>query len=261
MTFNKPQNVTLTQMAQWVDSHEIADISDQNKQVEYLYHLVLCRAKQLSLFNDSDTYDDFCIYCVSKLLIRLNNRKEAPVKSIVNYIRTVINHWYAEYVSAFCSGAPEVNTEFDVTDFSDYLIDASSEGEHRTLFYDGCCITSAINKHLKNIPKRKNSPEWQNICISCYLTLEDRVSSAKSLTMQLMDIKSEQLLNRLVRGLKNRPPILFNIDKSLSGYISVLVNELTHVIAVELTDSIGASVSATDCLQSLVAAAYNTEED
>ena len=49
MIFNRPQDVTLTQMAQWVDSIDLSDY-DQDKLVEYLYHLSLFNAQQRALF-------------------------------------------------------------------------------------------------------------------------------------------------------------------------------------------------------------------
>lgn len=261
MTFNKPQNVTLTQMAQWIDSCDSYEDCDKNKQVEYLYHLAMCKAKQLSLFTDPETYDDFAIYCTSKLLSRLTNKDEAHVKSVVNYIKTSIQYWYADYVREFCTGSPNVDMEFDINDFADYLVDESSMYETRSLFYDGFCVTSSLRKHLNNIPKKRLNSEWDNICISCYLTLEDRINSAKNLIQQFKNTETEQLLSRLIRALKNRPPILFHIDESLSSYITVLVNELVHVMSVELTESLGVSVSPVDCLQNMVLAAQNNEDD
>ena len=86
MIFTRPKDITLTQMAQWIDSHCVKTEEDNNLQVEYLYHLVLHKTKKLSLFNDSDVHDDFALYGVSKLLVRINNTEELPVKSITNYI-------------------------------------------------------------------------------------------------------------------------------------------------------------------------------
>lgn len=262
MTFNKPQDVTLTQMAQWIDSNkELTDECDKNKQLEYLYHLTLCKAKQLSLFTDCDTYDDFTIYCVSKLLLRLNNKGETPIKSVVNYIKTCIKYWHADYVRDFCTGCPNLNMEFDITDFGDYLVDQSSLYETKSLFYDGFSVTTALKKHLNKLPRKKHDAEWSNICISCYLTLEDRINSARSLTEQFIDTDSAYLLSRFIRALKNRPPILFHVEESMANYVSVIVNELIHVMSVELTELLGVCVTPSDCLQNMVLAAQNNEEE
>ena len=85
MTFTKPKDITLTQMAQWVDSNAYNSQRDELKLTEYLYHLIYTRAQQLSLFSDYDMYDDFAIYCVTKFFTRFNNTNEPPIKSVVNY--------------------------------------------------------------------------------------------------------------------------------------------------------------------------------
>lgn len=259
-TFKKPQNVTLTQMAQWVDKHEVITEEDKNLQVEYLYHLVLYRARQCALFRDNNIYDDFALYGVTKLLTRLNNKQELPVKSIANYIRTVIRHWYAEYVRLFCCGDPNLpQYDFDVNDFGDYLIDLSSETDYKMLVYFSSDITAAMKQHLCKIPHKRNSAEWMNICISCFLTLEDRVSSATTLINSALKNKTIAT-SRAFRRLRTAPPILFHLDDSYAAYISVLVNELIHVMSAELTSTLRSEVSVSDCLKNLVIAAQNNEE-
>lgn len=261
MIFNKPKNITITQMAKWLDCTLAVSDQDKNTQVEYLYHLITCFAKQAGLFKDEETYDDFALCCITKVLIRINNTEEEPVKSFVNYIKKVLPHWHADYIRTFCYGTPEFDlSDYDITDFGDYLIDSTSECDYKALLYNATNVTQALKLHLKKIPHKHNSAEWQNICLSCFLTLEDRVNAAIMLTNQLAHRKSNILLSRLIRGLKNRPPILFHIDESKSAYISVLVNELIHVIAVELTNSLGTTVSPTDCLKNMAMAASNEED-
>lgn len=260
MIFNRPQDVTLTQMAQWVDSIDLSDC-DQDKLVEYLYHLSLCNAQQRALFHDNETYDDFALFCVSKLLTRLNNSTAQPVKSVVNYIKTVLDPWYAEYIRCFCSGTPEVQVhDFDVSDFADYLIDASSDYDYNA-YNTGCLnISDAIRKHLKQLPRRKRSPEWSNIYLSCLLTLQDRINTAVTLCGNSIVSDDPQLMNRIIRSLKTSPPILFHLDDSWSNYILVIVNELIHAISAELTYTTSYKVTPSACLKNLVIAASNDED-
>ena len=260
MTFTQPKNITLTQMAQWVDTHTAVTDNDRVTQLEYIYHLVLCRAKQLSLFNDSETYDDFTLFCAYKILTRLNNTELPELKSVVNYIRSAIRPWYAEYVRAFCCGTPELEVQnFDVYDFGDYLIDITHENDYSSLFYDCSSITHALQKHLLKIPHKRNSSEWNNICVSCFLTLQDRINSAINLSQDLSKTNNLALLSRLIRTLKNRPPILFHLEETMSTYVSVLTNELIHVMSVELSYKLHSEVSPSDCLKNLVIAAQHED--
>lgn len=262
MTFYKPSNITYTEMAQWVDAQNIQNCSDEETLVKYLYLLVLFKAKQLALFKDNETYDDFALFSVGKLLIRLNNKEEAPVKSIMNYIKTVIGFWDAEYVREFCVGSPDCEiADFNIGDFGDYLVDACSEFDTHS-FSVGCPnISAVIRTHLKKIPVRKNSAEWSNIYLSCLLTFKDRVDSAIDISSKITDNEDPLLFNRVIRKLKTKQPILFHLDESYANYISILVNEITHAIAAELTFTTASKVSTTACLRNMVAAANNNEDD
>lgn len=262
MIFKRPQKITFTQMAQWVDENSYNPERDDNKLVEYLYFIIYIKSEKCGLFTDHNQYDDFSLFCVSKFLIRFSNKNEPPVKSVVNYLNIVLNPWYSEYVREFCYGSPEAGlADFNLNDFGDYLVDISSEYDYSSYNIDSFNLGLVVRKYLSRIPIKKNSPEWSNICTSCLLTLHDRIKSATTLCNKNIASKDPQLLNRIVRGLKTKPPILFHVEEEKSSYICVLVNEIIHALAVELTHSTHSKVSAATCLQNLVKAANNEEEE
>ena len=63
MTFKRPQNITLTQMAQWVDANMHNDLCDEDMLCEYMYHLVYAHSHKHINFKDYEQLDDFCLYC------------------------------------------------------------------------------------------------------------------------------------------------------------------------------------------------------
>lgn len=262
MIFNRPHNVTFTQMAQWIDANSYNPERDDNKLVEYLYHIVYIKSEKCGFFTDYEKYDDFALYCISKFLIRFSNKQESPVKSVLNYLKIVLEPWHAEYVREFCYGSPDVDiADFNVSDFSDYLVDAASEYDYNS--YSCSCLDIGVvaRRYLAKIPVKKRSPEWSNICTSCLLTLHDRIKSANCLSGKNIASDDPQLLNRIIRGLKTKPPILFHIGEEDAAYVSVLVNEIIHALAVELTYRTHSKVSVTTCLQNLVKAANNDEDN
>lgn len=261
MTFKKPRDITLVQMAQWIDS--LTSYQDNiDRLVEYLYHLSYYNAQKRALFNNYESYDDFAIFCASKLLTRLNNKNKEHVKSIVNYINNVLSPWYSEYVSLFCSGASEnIIEDFDVSDFADYLVDTTCELDRMCYRFGYSNISSIIENHLKYIPRKKHNPEWGNIYTSCLLTLQDRINCAEMLCNDAELVNNPALLHRHIRSLKKRSPILFHLDESLSNYILVLVNELTHAICTELSYAAHSTISPDTCLTNLMIAANNDEEE
>lgn len=262
MIFRYPNNITFTEMAKWVDSNSYTPDKDNDKLIEYLYHIIYIKAKSCGYFNDHDTCDDFSLYCISKFLIRFSNKTEPPIKSVVNYLKTVLKPWYAEYVREFCSGSADICIdEFDISDFSDYLIDSASEYDYISYGYLDTSISNIVRKYLTRIPIKRKSAEWSNICTSCLLTLIDRIKCAANLCSKQLAEKDSPLVNRIIRGLKTKPPILFHIEEEQGAYVCVLVNEIVHAIAVELTQSVHSKVSVTTCLQNLVKAASNMEDE
>ena len=261
MTFTRPKDIKLVDMAIWVDKISTQNDYDENKLIEYLYHLVYSRAVQAVSFQDKETYDDFSIYCVSKLLTRLKNQEDEKVKSIVNYIKIVVPHWHAEYVKAFCTGSSEVEiADFDVTDFSEYLIDLTRLNDYNNFLIDDCKVCLIIKKYMRKLPVKIHSPEWCNIYISCLLTLNNMITSATVLSKKLYSSDDPMLLGRVIRSLKKKPPILFHIDENMSNYVSVLVNEIIHEISVELCYATSSQVDPTSCIKNLVIAANNDED-
>lgn len=261
MTFKKRTDVTLTEMAKWVDKNMLLTDYDVNTMIEFLYHLVFTKSQQCKIVTDYETCDDFSLFCVSKLLTRINNKKDNSLKSIVNYINTVIFPWHNEYIKLFCTGSSEFEiADFDICDFSDYLIDAASEHDYNAYSFYCFKVSDVVQQHLRKIPRKKKDSEWSNICVSCLLTLKDRIYTAVQLLSETDEDDPKQM-SKTIRRLKTKPPILFHIDESMSSYVSVLVNELVHAIAAELSYSTSSKVLPSTCLKNLVVAASNEEED
>lgn len=263
MTFKRPTNITYTQMAQWVDAHANTLDCDENTLCQYLYHLVYIKAQQACLCKDPEQFDDFCVYCLSKLINRLRcNDKTQPVKSISNYIKTILSPWYADYIREFGSGVADIElADFDICDFSDYLVDEASEYDQNAYDFDCFRVSDVVSKHLKRIPRHKHSAEWSNIYVSCLLTLHDRVKAAVILSNNNVTKDNPQLLNAVIRRLKTKPPVLFHLEESYAAYVSVLVNEIVHAIAAELTSTMLSKVTVSECLRNLVIAASNEEDE
>lgn len=262
MTFKRPQGIKFTDMAKWVDSCAYSPDRDNNKFVEYLYHIAYIKAEKAALFTDYTQYDDFALFCVSKFLIRYSNTVEAPVKSIVNYLKTVLSYWKAEYVREFCCGDADLSiADFNLSDFDDYLIDAASEFDYNSYNYLCFRVADAARKHLQRIPRKKDSAEWDNIYTSCLLTLEKQFKAAVEVYVKARRNKEILHLSRALRELRKLPPVLFHVSEENSTYVSVLVNELIHAISAELTKEAHYPVSPSTCLKNLVKAACNDEDE
>lgn len=262
MTFKYPQNMTLTQIAQWVDSNMYEDSCNEEKLCEYIYHLVHAYAKKHIDYKNYEQLDDFLLYSCSRFFIRLRRSSTSqPIKSIVNYIKSVTNLWYADYLRETSYGTPDAEyAEFDLFDFSDYLIDVSSEDDYHS--YTLCYVdpSKVVYDYLKKIPVRCNSSEWVNIYISCLLTINNRIRTLVEMSKDLNDSDTIKY-NKIMRKAKLQKPILFHVDETMENYIQTLVNELIHAISAEISYTISSKVSVSTCLKNLVIAANEAEDN
>ena len=74
MLYNKPKDVTYTQMAIWVDENSPNEDCDKEKLFEYLYHLCHIFAYKWKYFSSSKDYDDFSIFSASILFNRIEKK-------------------------------------------------------------------------------------------------------------------------------------------------------------------------------------------
>ena len=247
MTYIKPQDVTYTDMAIWIDHNVYKSDCDQSLLYEYLYHLVVMLSYKHHYFNSSERYDEFGLYSATRLYFRLYNDKQfmydeagnpkmEPVKSILNYIKTVIHPYKVDFEIEFQNikeGVISTDTTFDVIS---YISDSSSLFDQVEFSFTLNDVSQIVKSYLKKIPCKKNSAEWINIYISCLLTLLNSITLTRYdiVRLEKLTVNTECLLDELYRIQRQSDPILFHLPKTKAPYIRVLVNELRHVLVSEL---------------------------
>lgn len=272
MTYNKPEAVSYTDMAIWIDSNVYEDDIDDQKLYEYLYHLSCMLANQNSYFKCARDYDEFGLFAASRLFARLKNKKQyestsdgtsklPKIKSVLNYLKKVIYPYKVDFELEFRL-EDNCSTRIDVGSFdlSSTLIESTSLFDLVEFAVSLGQISTIVRSYLQKIPKKKDSSEWLNIYLSCLLTLLD------SVTLPVKYIKHSdrlndhpELLDKIYSDQRLRDPILIHLPESMKSYISVLVNELRHVIASELSWKLSTYLSPQDTTKSLLL--YQNERD
>lgn len=266
MTFVKP-NITYTEIAIWIDNN--AYLTDCNDAVlyRYIYYLVNMCAHECSLFKKLEDYDQYALYCASRLLLRIRNpAKQTPetkIKSILNYIKTIIKDWRADYELEFHIESEDFDTiSVGSFDLGDHLLEELSYHDIPAYAKFTCNdIVHVVSKHLSQIPRRKNSPEWTNIYISCMLTLNDRIQYTLSAVKTRPHADIYTAIERAFKEARYREPILFHLDKTKSNYIDVLVVEIQHAISAELSYEAGMKISSVNSIKSLIRTALTEDEE
>jgi hypothetical protein len=123
-------------------------------------------------------------------------------------------------------------------------------------------VASIVRSHLRKIPKRKNSAEWSNIYLSCMLTLLDSITLTRTMMSKYesLKLKKDEYLDSVYEELRYQEPILYHLPDSMSNYIRVLVNELRHVLASELSWKTECYIPADASMKSLICTSLDLED-
>lgn len=273
MTYNKPSGVTYTEMAMWIDENAYSSTCDDSKLYEYLYHLSNMLAHEGKYFDRSQYYDDFSLYCASKLFLRLRNTKQwlpednaaklSQIKSILNYLKKIIYPMKVDFEQEnYCQSSQENATLYiNTLDLGQYISDEANIFRQLEFSCTLSSVSMIVKSHLLKIPYKKNSAEWLNIYTSCMLTLLNSITLSNYNKARVATIKrsKEQILDKLYTQLRYSEPILYHLDDSMSNYIKVLVNELRKVIASQLSFELHTCASVEDTTKNLIIASMESE--
>lgn len=275
MTYAKPAGVSYTQMAIYIDEHIYSDNKDEEKLYTYMYHLAIMLATKGAYYSSAEEYDQFGLFCATRLYLRYTNQKQfefnddgSPkmkrIKSVLNYIKRVIYPYKVDFEMEFNIENKDVEViQLGGFDLGEHMVEQTSLFD--TMSYSCTLgeISSIVKAHLRKIPHKQHSAEWMNIYLSCMLTL---LSSMTLSNYQLREFKKLKLpkyesLEKLYAQLRYEDPILFHLDPSMSTYIKVLVTELRHVIAAELSWKGDHYISAAESMKNLICNAMELEDN
>lgn len=248
-------------MCIWVDNNYDLPDCDDSLLYEYLYHLINMFAQKSKYFSKFEYYDEFALFGASRLFMRLKNKDLTKIKSVLNYIKTVIYPYKVEFEKDSYVNNTEDN-ELLYTDtfcLGSNLIDNSDIFDRIDFKYTLDNISNVIRTFLNKLPHKKNSSEWLNIYTSVLLTFNNMLSCADMKKMQLHDISSKEL-HSIYLDISKEEPILYHLDKNYSNYISILVNEIKSLIAKQLSIQNTSKVSSETALKSIIIASMDMED-
>ena len=256
MTYKKPENITYTQMAMWIDENASKHDCNQATLYEYLYLLSYMIAKKRSYFAKAASYDEFCLHCANFYTMRLLMCNESNrVHYILKYIKDTIKFRKIEYQRNTYGETPtEVTlTTIDNPVYINTLVDDSSPLDMIEFAVSLESIDTIVRNYLKKIPHKVNSPEWTNIYLSCLMTLLDNITLTKSQETDRNSMSDMSAVYRIYDDTRKSPPKLFHLDASMESYIRVLVNEIRSVISTELSWKTHTHYNADAVMQGVIA--------
>ena len=245
----KPNNVTYTQMCIWIDENAYKDDCDNYTLYEYLYHISRMLAYKSKFFTKAAYYDDFAILMANRIFMRFKNKKQfeengklTKIKSVLNYAKGILyptkilfeNEYYAQnYVSL---DDESCKYDYSLHDVMLSSISGLSKADFSVYLND---IISTIKSFIYKLP-HKDKVEIENIYISCILSFLNSATLSNKNLEKLNDLKSKDKLtvehiDKFYKQERNNCVLLYHLDQSYKDYIKVILNELRHLIANDLS--------------------------
>ena len=281
--FKKPKNIRYTDMAIYIDENiyrEDLDEAEKEKLYEYLYHIAKMLAYKEKLFKKDFYYEDFSIYLATETYLRYMSPKQysykengepklSKIKSSLNYLKAVLYPRKVEFEQEYYAQTEtaheyEVLTESPYT-FVDKLYEYTDDlySVEFDLYLNDVCKTA--KNFLSKIPYSKSSIEWYNIYISCLLTFINCITLPNAEIQKVSKFKKYKdkiiHIQECYIKLQSEKPILYHLDESMSNYIKVLVTELKHAIAKDLSSISHTYISSSGGINKLMIASINGVED
>lgn len=260
MTYKKPKNISYTDMAIYIDENIYKDDKDYEIIYQYCYHIFYMLAKQNSLFKNNSYYDDFAIYCASKIYFRFTSDKQYDIdengkpklnkiKSVLNYAKKVLYPWKVQFErSEYCQNISPRQQEEYAYNFNNLLnkcVDDTYISDYKLLMGN---IGKTCEKFLLTIPYKPDTVEWLNIYTSVLLTFLSYITPSVKNKDKIDNLAKHNNLNiehieSVFKDESLKEPILYHLDNNMRDYIIVLTKQLKHIVAKDLSDILHTKVS------------------
>lgn len=253
MIYKKDPKVRYVDMCIYIDDHIYSGDYDEKLVYEYLYHLSLMMAAKKKFFNSSADYDEFGLYCATRLMLRLvdkrqfledgNPKKLEKVGSILNYLKATLYPMKVVYQRQyFLQSFEDTSADiFDRESIRGHMLSQSLDSNKEMIVaefkYYLSKITQTIKTLLLDSPYNKDKVTMHHIYLSCLLTILNQVTLNNSAKKRLENIKGnikDSYIDELYAKEVKDSVILYHLDKSFENYIFVMVNKIKRLICLDL---------------------------
>ena len=253
MIYKKDPNVRYTDMCIYIDDHIYNGDYDERLVYEYLYPLTAMLASKKKFFTTATDYDDFGLYCATRLMLRLvdkrqfledgNPKKLDKVDSILNFIKATLYPMKVDYQREYFAQSFEDTSAdiFDRDSIKGRLLSQSVDSERgmvRAEFeYYLMKISSTVKNFLKDSPYSCDKRLMHGIYLSCMLTILSQVTLNNSVKTRLKNRQRairDEYIDDLYQQEIDDSLILYHCPDTLSNYILVLVNKIKKLICKDL---------------------------
>ena len=263
----KPAGVKYTDMAIWIDNNAYADVCDDEKLYEYLYHIAKMLAYNGKYFDRNSYYEDYAMYVASAIFMRYRDNRQfeynedgtpklKKIKSVLNYAKRVSYPLKVKFERETYAPQPEYDAvKYDQVSLHHQLI--GSIDEMNVYMHD---IPKTVRHFMRKIPYKEGTSEWANIYLSCLLTFINSVTLSNDNRSKLSELSagvSYDSIEKMYEQSREDGVILYHLDDRMYDYIKVLSNEIRHIIYADLSQSLHSYVPSDAELQVTALSAVN----
>lgn len=231
------------------------DLTDEEKETiyKYIYLITHMLAKKMKLFSNQQYYDSFSLWYTTQLFFRLQSPKQFEldengepklkrIKSILNYIKNTIGARRVTFEQEEYSQVLVTQEDMNDPACADYsLCDQIYESLDRMyhvefdLCLENCC--KSIKQLVEKIPYKKDSTTWYNIYMSCLLSFLNSITISNYDLRRIANFKQVTDTTFIDYYEKEAvdPVILYHLPNDMHDYILVLLREIKHELAIELS--------------------------
>lgn len=255
MFYKKPSNIRYWECAKYIDKNIHSPDRDENKLFEYMYHLFYILAVKSRFFQTSSDYDNYAIYGATQLFLRYKKEEDPkctlkPIKSSLNYIKSIlyplkVNYQKDAFGQIFQKDALEGEVPTQLIDDKTNEVRALNNNLLQ-VEYTHCItqITSTIKMVLNSTPYKDNPKMLHNLYLSCLLTFINTITMSKKNLKRFVNKENrylpvDNLINQIYTEENKDNTILYHLDKSMTNYVSTLVNLMKKEIVKDLRYIIG----------------------
>ena len=242
--FKKPSDVRYVDMCMWIDDNFYKEDCDFNKAYVYMYFIAYMLASKQKYFSNKSDYEEFASMMAYSTYQRMLNKNRSKVKSVLNYMKSIL--YFRKCAFDVQKQQRIVDPKYDDWDSVAYVERCKSSYERSSgsdALFEGVVQTlnnvPALIK--KNIPRvfRSNKVEYENIYISCLLSMinkitlpsvyEDKLESKIDSSPSFDEVKYyKKYLDDSI--------ILWHLPDSMEAVVMTVINKVNNIIINEIND-------------------------
>lgn len=290
---NKPTNMKYTDLCIYIDK-TVYERDENNNPISlrqmtktemdtvytYIYNIVYALAVKKKMMSNYADYDDFCISTSSKIYQRLTNPnqkfgtnqgKGKPVKSVLNYIKTILPFMAIDFrVENYSQDAEYEETDKEIQGAREYLVNSILQQYEESEKEDICNVFGSIDYYINKVVKEsifiKNKLNANNLSLSLYLSLFNMFT----LPYSNNELSDKQKTKRLLKQLQNKEEYVVCWDNNsditpqiINFNIKKILNEMQSDINSIKSDNVLSDDIINEIISSSLSTygANQTEED